>query len=165
MVASKGHPGQVSSPRRWKSSAVAGAIALVLLGVSALGIAVSLASRASVWVKNDSSESVAFFVTDLSDGPGGYYVVPAHTTAHAGSDGIGLTSRAVRVNVLRWREVVAGEPCTPTDYDDTIYDVPAGVSVELHIASDGQPSVTLAPEPSNLPQLEALSEPTCEPER
>ena len=67
MVASRGHPGQVSSPRRWKSSAVAGAIALVLLGVSALGIAVSLASRASVWVKNDSSESVAFFVTDLSD--------------------------------------------------------------------------------------------------
>jgi hypothetical protein len=138
-------------------------LAVGLVAVVVIGVAVSAASRASVWVENRSAESVAFFVTDNSDGPAGYFVVPPHTTAHAGSDGIGLVSRDVRVNVLHWIKVTAGDPCTPTDYDDTIYNTPAGASVRLLVEADGQPSVTLAPEPSGLPHLDALPGPTCQP--
>lgn len=137
------------------------ALAVGLVGVVVIGVAVSLASRASLWVENRSADSVSFFVTDNSNAPGGYFVVPARTTAHVGSDGIGLTSRDVRVNVLHWIEVTAGDPCAPSDYDDTISDTPPGASVRLLIDA-GQPSVSLAAEPSRLPHLDALPGPTCQ---
>ena len=109
-------------------------------------------SGTSVWVENRSPEAATFFVTDLSDGPAGWYIVPAHTTAHAGSTG--LRFPAVRANVLGWgHEAGNVSKCAPGEYDDTLYDVPDGSSVRLLIEETGQPSVSLAPEPPDLPQL------------
>ena len=127
----------------------------VLMATVAL-LAVSCAmygpSETSVWVENRSPEAATFFVTDLSDGPAGWYIVPAHSTAHAGSTG--LRFPAVRVNVLGWgHEAAHVGKCSPGQYDDTLYDVPDGSSVRLLIDGTGQPSVSLVPEPPGLPQL------------
>jgi hypothetical protein len=108
----------------------------------------------SVWVDNRSSQSAAFFLTGLGDGPAGWFIVAAHTTAHAGSDGLGST--AVRANVLGWgHEANHVSECSPSDYDDTLYDVPPGASVRLLIEATGEPSVALMAEPSGLPVLPA----------
>jgi hypothetical protein len=123
------------------------ALMLVVLAGCALG------SPPSVWVDNESGSSAIFFVTDGSDTQPGWYIVPPHTTAHAGSTGLG--SPDVTANVLGWGHVARHVgPCSPGDYDDTLYDVPRGASVELHIDPTGQPSVTLATEPDGLPRLE-----------
>jgi hypothetical protein len=107
----------------------------------------------SVWVDNRSAEAATFFVDDLGTGPAPYYIVAAHTSAHVGSDGLG--TREVRVNVLGWgHEAGNVGPCSPGQYDDTLYDVPAGGSVRLLIDVSGQPSVGLASEPPSLPRLE-----------
>jgi hypothetical protein len=108
----------------------------------------------SVWVDNRSSQSAAFFLTGLGAGPAGWFIVPPHTTAHAGSDGLGST--AVRANVLGWgHEANHVSECSPSDYDDTLYDVPPGASVRLLIEATGEPSVALMAEPSGLPALPA----------
>ena len=122
------------------------------LGVVAVAVAIAEASRPFVWVENRSSQEATFFVTDNSLKDAGWYVVPAHTSAHAGSNGLG--SPDVRVNVLGWgHEVNHVSRCAPGDYDDTIYDVPRGASVRLLIDESGRPSVSLAAEPANLPHL------------
>jgi hypothetical protein len=109
-------------------------------------------SRTSVWVENRSSKTAAFFVTDLSDGPAGWYIVPGNMTARAGSDGLRFSD--VRVNVLGWGYEARNAPrCSPGDYDDTLYDVPEGSFVRLVIDETGQPSVGVAPEPPGLPRL------------
>lgn len=106
----------------------------------------------SVWVENRSSQAAAFFLDDLSTGTAAWFIVPAHTTAHAGSDGLGTS--AVRVNVLGWRhEANHVSECSPGDHDDTLYDVPGGASVRLLIEASGEPAVSLMPEPSGLPDL------------
>jgi hypothetical protein len=123
------------------------AVALLVVSCAMYG-----PSRTSVWVENRSSEYATFFVTDLSDGPSGWYIVPAHTTAHAGSTGLRFS--AVVANVLGWgHEANHVSNCSPGDYDDTLYDVPDGSSVRLLIDETGRPSVSLAPEPPGLPQL------------
>jgi hypothetical protein len=100
-----------------------GPIAIVALVASACTLV--SAARPSVWVDNRSSQAAAFFLDDLSTGPGGWFIVPAHTTAHAGSDGLGSTD--VRVNVLGWgHEAGHVSECSPGNYDDTLYDVPGG---------------------------------------
>jgi hypothetical protein len=109
-------------------------------------------TRPVVWVDNRSQHDATFFVTDLSAEPAAFYVVPAHTTMHAGSDG--LVYRDVRVNVLGWRHEENGVgPCSPGHYDDTIYNVPSGAAVRLLIDETGEPSVSLVPEPPGLPHL------------
>lgn len=106
----------------------------------------------SVWVDNRSSEVAVFYVYDLGPGPAPYYIVPPNTAAHVGSEG--LTSSTVQVNVLGWRhEDNHVGPCSPGNYDDTLYDVPSNGSVRLLIDATGQPSVSLAPEPPSLPDL------------
>jgi phage-related tail fiber protein len=114
---------------------------------------VSNSSTASVWVENRSASAAAFFVTDNSDSPAGWYVVPAHTVAHAGSTGLRVSSD-VRVNVLGWghQERHVSE-CSPGDYGDTLHDVPNGASVRLLIEASGRPSVDLGPEPPGIPAL------------
>jgi hypothetical protein len=108
-------------------------IALVaMVAVVASACVFGSGARQSVWVDNRSSQAAAFFLEDLSTGPGGWFIVPAHTTAHAGSDGLG--SSAVRANVLGWgREAGHVSECSPGNYDDTLYDVPGGASVRLLI--------------------------------
>jgi hypothetical protein len=126
-------------------------------GILVLGLIVAWVSffyfgRPSVWVDNRSTSAVTFFVTHGGAGAAGWYQVPAHTVAHAGSDGLG--SPDVRVNALGWDHVAHGTgPCSPSDYDDTIYNMPRFASVELQIDASGRPSVSLAPEPPNLPHL------------
>jgi len=128
-------------------------VAGLLVVAIAIAVGVGSASRPSVWVENRSSHEATFFVTDNSlDSAGGWYLVPAHTAAHAGSDGLG--SPDVRVNVLGWRhEVNHVGKCAPGDYDDTVHNVPRWTSVRLLIDETGEPSVSLAPEPVGLPQL------------
>jgi hypothetical protein len=110
------------------------------------------ATRPSVWAENRSARDATFFVTDDSASPAAWYVVPAHTTAHAGSDGLG--SSDVRVNVLGWaHEINHVGKCAPGDYDDTLSNVPPVASVRLLIDETGRPSVSLSPEPPGLPHL------------
>jgi hypothetical protein len=127
-------------------------VAIVALVASACVLASG--ARPSVWVENRSSQAAAIFLTDLSDGPAGWFIVPAHTTAHAGSDGLRFSD--VRANVLGWDHEAGhvGE-CSPGSYDDTLYDVPSGASVRLLIEATGEPSVRLMAEPSGLPVLTA----------
>lgn len=109
-------------------------------------------SKPSVWIENRSPDQAVIFVTDNSDGPAAWYVVPAETSAHAGSGGLG--SPDVRVNLLGWQHEANGvSSCSPGAYDDTIYNVPPEASVRLLIDETGQPTVSLAPEPPNLPNL------------
>lgn len=125
--------------------AVAGVVAVV---TGACGVG----SAPSVWVDNRSAEAATFFVDDLGSDAAPFYIVPPRTSAHIASPG--LSSRDVRVNVLGWRhEEGHVGPCAPGNYDDTIYDVPADGSVRLLIDASGQPSVSLAPEPTSLPDL------------
>jgi hypothetical protein len=106
----------------------------------------------SVWVENRSAQAATFFIYDLGAGPTPYYIVPPHTTAHVGSEG--LHTRDVLVNVLGWgHEAAHVGPCAPGHYDDTIYGVPPAGSVRLLIDVTGQPSVSLASEPPSLPDL------------
>ena len=101
---------------------------------------------------NQSGEDVAFFVSDNSTTPAAWYVVAPHTSAHAGSAGLG--SPDVTVNALGWRhEVNNVAACSPGDYDDTLYSVPAGAHVRLLIEPSGEPSVSLDAEPPGLPTL------------
>jgi len=133
-----------------------GLIALVAGGLLGCDVA-----QASVWVENRSSAPVTFFVTDNSDRPTATYVVPADTMAHAGSAGLHI-SRDVRVNVLGWQhEANHVDACSPGDYDDTLYSVPARASVKLLIDETGRPSVAFAAEPSGLPALDAVPEGLC----
>jgi hypothetical protein len=134
---------------------VSSGLALVaILAVAVSACALLSGPRPLVWVDNRSSEVAAIFVTDLGDGPAGWFIVPAHTTAHAGSDGLG--SPDVRVNLLGWRHEAGNvSECSPGNYDDTLYDVPRGASVRLLIEADGRPSVSLMEEPAGLPDLEA----------
>jgi hypothetical protein len=128
------------------------AIVLALL----LGVAVGMGniSRPSVWVQNRSAHDATFFVTDRGKGPEGWLIVRAHTTAHAGSDGLGIGAQDVRINMLSWRhEAAQVGPCAPGDYADTLSSVPAGASVRLLIDKSGQPSVSLAAKPAGLPHL------------
>jgi hypothetical protein len=127
--------------------AAIGALLVVSVGACDVG-------RPSVWVENDSPSVVAFFVDDLSMccHQAGLYLVPAHTMAHIGSEGLG--SSAVRVNVLGWmHEADHVGPCAPGDYDDTLYDVPGLASVRLLVDETGRPSVGFRPEPPGLPSL------------
>ena len=125
---------------------------LVIVALLAVSCGIGGAGRTSVWVENRSSETATFLVYDLSDGPAAWYMVPAHTTAHAGSDG--LRFPAVVANVLGWgHEANHVSRCSPGDYDDTLYDVPPGASVRLLIEETGRPSVSFAPEPQGLPHL------------
>jgi hypothetical protein len=111
-----------------------GAIVAVLVSACVLGSG----GRQSVWVEDRSAQRAAFFLDDLSTGPGGWFIVGAHTTAHAGSDGLGTT--AVRANVLGWgHEAGHVSECSPGSYDDTLYDVPSGASVRLLIEATGDP--------------------------
>jgi hypothetical protein len=122
---------------------------LVVLGAS------YLSRPPSVWIENRSSQQGVVFVTDGSSRPAAWYVVPARTTVHAGSDGLG--SPDVTVNLLGWQHE-AGHVgrCAPGNYNDTIYDVPRGAPVRLLIDETGRPSVSLAPEPPNpAPLLQA----------
>jgi hypothetical protein len=65
-------------------------------------------------------------------------------------------STAVRANVLGWgHEARHASECSPSDYDDTLYDVPSGASVRLLIEATGDPSVALMAEPSGLSALPA----------
>ena len=122
----------------------------VLIAASTSGCGIS--RPPSVWVDNRSAQAATFFVYDLGSGATPYYIVPPHTTAHVGSDG--LHTRDVLVNVLGWgHEERHVGPCSPGYYDDTIYDVPPRGSVRLLIEVTGQPSVSLAPEPPSLPDL------------
>lgn len=132
------------SPNRRGASAWVAVLALVAPGLGACNL-----GGQSVWIDNRSPEQAVVFVDDLGPGPAPWYVVPAKTTVHVGSAGLG--SSAVRVNVLGWRhEENHVSRCAPGDYDDTLYDVPAGASVLLLIEASGQPSVTMAPEPAGL---------------
>lgn len=142
----------MNAPR--EDSHVCSWLALVaILGVLVSGCALA-SGRQSVWVDNRSSQPAAFFLDDLSTGPGGWFIVAAHMTAHAGSDGLGTP--AVRANVLGWgHEARHVSECSPGDYDDTLYDVPGGASVRLLIEATGEPSVVLMDEPSGLPHLTA----------
>lgn len=126
---------------------------LTIAGVVMGACAVGTADRPSVWVENRSSQAAAFFVTDGSDAPAGWYIVPAHTIAHAGSDGLG--SPDVRINVLGWGNDAAynDSECAPGLYDDTLYGVPTRASIRLLIEATGQPSVAIQAEPSGLPHL------------
>jgi hypothetical protein len=110
-------------------------------------------SRPSVWIENRSAEQAVIFVTDNSlNNPAAWYVVPARTSVHAGSAGLG--SPDVRVNLLGWQHVADGvSRCAPGDYDDTISNAPRGGSVLLLIDETGRPAVSLATEPPNLPHL------------
>jgi hypothetical protein len=124
------------------------------IAVVSNGCVLGIGPAPSVWVDNRSSQSVAFFLTDLGSEAAGWFIVPPHTTAHAGSDGLGST--AVRANVLGWgHEAGHASECSPSDYDDTLYDVPYGASVRLLIDATGQPSVAMMAEPSGLPALAA----------
>ena len=137
------------------------AVAATLVGVvvstgavAAVQASARIAALPSVWVANLSPETATFFVTDNSDRDAAWFVVPAHTTAHVGSGGLG--SSDVRVNVLGFGHGANHvDKCSPGDYDDTIYDVPDHASVRLLIDDSGNPSVRLAPEP---PGLETLPE-------
>ena len=71
----------------------------VLIAVATGGCGIS--RPPSVWVENRSAQATTFFIYDLGAGPTPYYVVPPHTTAHVGSEG--LHTRDVLVNVLGWR--------------------------------------------------------------
>jgi hypothetical protein len=127
----------------------------------ASGLAVALLAscsstpHTSVWVENRSGNNVVLFVTDLSSLPEACFVVPANSAATLGSAGLGNSpSHDVRVNVLGWRHEVGNVgPCSPGDYDDTVYDVPPGASVRLLIEPSGEPSVSITPEPSDLPAV------------
>jgi hypothetical protein len=126
-------------------------IPVLVIVVVALGAALS-ATQPTVWIENRSSAQAVVFVSDNSDSPAAWYVVPAGATVHAGSAGLGTT--AVRVNLLGWRHEANGvSPCSPGDYDDTIYDVPRAASVRLLIDETGRPSVSLATEPVGLREL------------
>ncbi len=132
-----------------------------MLAVFVASLAACGLGRASVWVENRSSAPATFFVTDDSDQPAAWFVVPANTTAHVGSAGL-YGSPDVTVNVLGWQhEANHVDACSPGDYDDTLYDVPAGASVRLLIDETGRPSVALAQEPTGLPTLDAVPEGTC----
>src|SRR4051794_26286894 len=100
------------------------ALLVLALALGTSAVAGCDSGRASVWVENRSPDRVALFVTDLSDQPAAWYSVPGNTTAHLGSGGLHI-SDAVRVNVLGWRT----EECSPSHYDDTLYNVPRGSSV------------------------------------
>lgn len=141
-------------PSRRASPGTPGARALVVVtALLAAMLGACTVSRASVWIDNQSSQQAVVFVDDLGSGPAPWYVVPAKTTVHVGSAGLG--SSAVRVNLLGWRhEENHVSRCAPGDYDDTLYDVPPGASVRLLIEESGQPSVSLASEPPNLPTLD-----------
>jgi hypothetical protein len=116
--------------------------------------------RASVWVENRSSQRATIFVTDNSDQPAAWYLVAPSTTAHLGSGGLTI-SPDVRVNLIGWRHEADGvDACSPGDYQDTLYAVPAGASVKLLIEPNGRPSVSLAPEPSALAHLPAAPDGT-----
>src|SRR5450432_1322718 len=78
-------------------------VGILILGLVVAWVGFFYFGRPSVWVDNRSSNAVTFFVTDLGAGDAGWYKVPAHTVAHAGSDGLG--SPAVRVNALGWNHV------------------------------------------------------------
>ena len=105
-----------------------------------------------MWIDNRSPDALAVFVTDLSDRPAAWYRIPGNTAVHAGS--AGLRFDAVRVNVMGWRHDVNNvDECSPGDYEDTLYDVPAGASVRLLVEPDGTPSVALATEPPGLPTV------------
>ena len=55
---------------------------------------------------------------------------------------------------MGWRHDVNDvDECSPGDYEDTLYDVPAGASVRLLVEPDGTPSVALATEPPGLPTV------------
>lgn len=108
----------------------------------------------TIWIENRSAEPHPLFVDNLSDHPALWYIVPPNTIASAGSS----TGEAVRVNVLGWRhEQGHVAPCSPGDYDDTLYDVPLAASVRLLIEEDGRPSVGFASEPPGLPRLPEAS--------
>ena len=133
-------------PTSWARTVAVAVVIAVMTGGCEIG------SPPSVWVDNRSSQAATFFVYDLGPGSTPYYIVPPHTAAHVGSDG--LHTRDVVVNVLGWRhEEGHVGPCAPGNYDDTIYDVPPDGSVRLLIGVTGEPSVSLASEPPSLPDL------------
>jgi hypothetical protein len=125
-------------------------LAATLVATLVAGCGFTADDRPSVWVDNRSSVPATFFVTDNSlDHPAGWFVVPARTSAHAGSAGLG--SPDVRVNALGWNhEANHVGKCAPGDYDDTLHDVPRSSSVRLLIDEMGMPSVSLVPEPAGL---------------
>lgn len=127
---------------------------ILVVVVVALGAALS-ATQPTVWIENRSSAQAVVFVSDNSDSPAAWYVVPASSTVHAGSAGLGTAD--VRVNLLGWRHKANGVgPCSPGDFDDTIYDVPNAGSVRLLIDETGRPSVSLASEPAGLSELQPV---------
>lgn len=124
------------------------AVALIAIALTGCGAP----KPPSVWVQNDSSRVVIFFVADLGPDPAAYFIVPPHTTAHV--DNEGRRTRDAVVNVLGWRhEVNHVGRCAPGDYDDTRYDVPPSGSVRLLIEASDQPSLDLTAEPPSLPLL------------
>jgi hypothetical protein len=129
-----------------------GALWLLLFAAVTVAGCIGAGDAPSVWVMNSSNDEVAFFVSDNSSNPAAWYVVGPHTSARAGSAGLG--SPDVRINVLGWQhEANNVSACSPGDYPDTLYDVPRGAAVRLLIGVSGEPSVAIAPEPSGLPVL------------
>jgi hypothetical protein len=142
----------LSPIRRRKGSPSWARLAAVVGVIAAVTGACGVGNPPSVWVDNRSAEAATFFVDGLGPDAGPFYIVPPHTSAHVANPGLGWVD--VRVNVLGWRhEEGHVGPCAPGNYDDAIYNVPARGSVRLLIDPSGQPSVSLAPEPPSLPDL------------
>jgi hypothetical protein len=131
-------------PRRLVVAALVLCVGIVLV--------VNTVGRPSVWVDNRSSQVATVFVTDDGSGPAAWYIVPAHSTVHLGSAGLGGPD--VRANVLGWgHEAYQVDKCSPGHYEDTLFNVPRFSSIELSIDPSGQPTVKLASEPTGLTQL------------
>ena len=139
-----------SGPKGFGRIVARRAVVAATIAVATSGCGIS--RPPSVWVENRSAQAATFFIYDLGSGPTSYYIVPPHTTAHVGSEG--LHTHDVLVNVLGWgHEAAHVGPCAAGHYDDTIYDVPPAGSVRLLIDVTGEPSVSLAAEPPSLPDL------------
>lgn len=133
--------------------AVVASIIGLVAGLSACNVGSPSGGGVSVWAENRSPKDVVFVVSDNSDKRPAVYVVPARTSGHAGSGGLG--SGDVEVDIL-----IDGfcEPDPDGIQRGTIHSVRSG-SVRLLIQEDGSWKVDQTPEVLNLGQV--ASAPSC----